>query len=329
MTKFKIRQSSINGWRKCRQYYHYKYVEKLRAKRIARPLQFGTIVHKMKEEYINGGDPFAVLKDIGLENMKLFRAEREHYGDIIEDIELLMTDYYKYYPSKSLKFLKLKGKGAEHKFEIDISKEILWTGQIDAFAETPNKLRWIVEHKNHKVIPNEDDRWRNLQSAVYTRATQILGWFQVDGLVWDYIRTKPPTRPQLLKSGAVSEKHLDSIPAAVLASLKLYKKNPKDYGDLIVQVTENQNRWFERVFTPTKKSVVEKVYQDFLDTANEVLALSGKVKTKTIGRHCSWCEMEPLCRAELRNSDVDFVKEREFNVEEETTDKEESADTEP
>lgn len=326
--KFKIRQSTINGWRKCRQYYHLKYIEKLQAKRIARPLQFGTIVHRMKQAFAEGEDPFSVLKKIGLENMKLFRAEREHYGDIIEDIELLMTDYYKYYPPKSITYLARKGQFAEHKFELDLTNEILWTGMIDAFVQTPNKLKWIMEHKNHKVLPNEDDRWRNIQSASYTRAVETLGWFRVEGLVWDYIRTKPPTRPQLLKSGEVSEKNLDSIPAAVGATLRIYKKDPKNYPKLMEQVTENQSRWFERIFTPTKKHVVDKVMSDFIDTAQEILKLSGKSKTKTIGRHCSWCEMEPICRAELRDMDVDMVKEREFHVIEEPEVTEEPADRE-
>jgi hypothetical protein len=31
-----------------------------------------------------------------------------------------------------------------------------------------------------------------------------------------------------------------------------------------------------------------------------------------IGRHCSFCDFEMLCRAEIQGSDVDYLKEREY-----------------
>jgi hypothetical protein len=81
-------------------------------------------------------------------------------------------------------------------------------------------MNWLLEHKNHKSFPNADHRWRNLQSSVYIRFIEMMGWWKVEGTLWDYIRSKPPTRPQILKSGGVSSRDLDSLPQVVIDTIK-------------------------------------------------------------------------------------------------------------
>lgn len=313
MTKrFEVSQSKVNCWRKCRQEYFYKYIEKLRRRSVGRPLSFGRIVHEMQEQEVMGNDPFEHLAMIEKKAGKMFRDDEDEYGDIIADIAYIMQDYYDYYEKEPLKIVPIKGRPAEHPFEVEVVKGIWATGKIDAFVQSKNGLRWILERKNHKDIPDEDARWRNLQSAVYTRLVEMAKVLQVEGLCWDYIRTKRPTRPQILKSGKLSQRALDTLPSVVIDVCKQHKIPTKEVAHLLSSARRNMSSYFKRIYTPTKKALVNIVFSDFVETAKEIKALEGKTQVMTIGRHCSWCSYEPLCRARLRNLDIDFIKKKEY-----------------
>jgi hypothetical protein len=317
---FNVSRSKVALWRKCRRAYHYKLVENLRAKKKSRPLQFGSIVHKMLEEYAEGNDPFEILDRIATVNQQMFAEEREEYGNIIEDIRCIMSEYFDHWDDekgkheKAIKYVRIKGKSSEHDFSIDIG-DIRVKGRIDSIARTPfSGLRWLVEHKTFGSLPNEDHRWRNLQSSVYIKVMQIMGWKRVDGILWDYIKSKSPTAPQLLKSGKLSKKAIDTLPSRVTETLIGYGLNPKAFGTLIMSAQHNKHSYFQRIFNPTKQYVVDAVFDEFMQTAREMSELHGKSSIKNIERHCDWCDFEPICRAELQGSDVDFVKERQYYV---------------
>lgn len=313
---FKVSQSKVKQWRKCRQAYHYKYIDKLRRRRIKRPFKFGTIIHSMLEAHANGDDPFEVLEKISFDEHKLFAAEKEMYGDIIKDIGVIMQEYFDFWGEDSLRMLRHDGKYAEHEFNIEIAKDIVMTGKIDGVAKA-NKLKWLVEHKSFKKMPTEDTRWRNLQSAVYFRVIEITDWWKnLDGICWDYTKSKPPTVPQLLKSGELSEKNIDTLPSVVLRAIRKHKLNPKDYKKLITDAENNRRHYFLRIYTPINKPVVDRIFTGFVETAKEIAQDHGTKCDKNIDLHCGYCDYEPLCRAELTNSDVDFIKEREYYIDE-------------
>jgi PD-(D/E)XK nuclease superfamily protein len=310
---FKVSQSKVNTWRRCRQAYDYKYVEMLEQKKKPRPLKFGSIIHEMVEAEVGGKNPFKVLKNLAIKEEKLFDEEREMYGNIVEDIEYIMTAYFDYWEKRPehLVYIPVKKKWAEHEFEIEIDKDIIAKGKIDAFAKY-KKLKSLVEHKSHKNIPNEEHRWRNLQSVFYIRIADMLGWGSMEGTIWDYIRSKPPTRPEILKSGKLSERALDSLPQVVEDVIKANKLKRDDYKTLIKSQEDNLPSYFQRIYTPANKNVIASVFTEFVATSREMAALHGKSKEKTFGQHCTWCGFRTLCAAELKGHDVDFVKEREF-----------------
>jgi hypothetical protein len=315
----KINQSRVKSFRRCRQEFDYKYNQHLIRRKIKRHFVFGNLGHEMWEEYANGGDPFEVLDRIDPSQMRVFQAEREEYGNIIEDIRCIMTEYFNYYKSNSLVLQRRNKRAAEHEFAVELTKDITFVGKIDGVGKTPNKLLWLVEHKTSKHDPpNEDHRWRNLQSAVYIRAIEMLGWWKVEGTCWDYILSKPPAVPKVLKSGELSQAQLSTLPSRLEAELKKLKLNPKDFAQMMDDAKENRKRYFQRIFSTISKPVIDSLFKDFLATATEIVSYGDdpNMITRNIDKHCSWCDYEPLCRATLKGLDVDFVKEREYNVEE-------------
>jgi len=315
--KYRVSHSKRETWNTCKYKYHVKYVERLRAKRKKRPLMFGSIVHEMLEEHQNGRDAFKVLAKFSKDNAKILRIEREEYGDLVEDVDCIVSEYLEHYAGDALRYIEINGKLAEHEFEVEIDDGIVLNGKIDGRAVTKNKLRWSVERKTFGRMPSENARWRSVQSNLYLRAEQLMGWPESDGTMWDYIWSKSPTRPQKLKSGKLATRSINTLPSRVLDTIQAYKLNPKDYAHLVKSATKNRAAYFQRIFTPTKKRVVDMVFADFLETAREMRDNHGKKQARTIGRHCDWCEMEPICRAALTGGDVDFIKERDYERREE------------
>lgn len=311
---FKVSNSKVKTYRRCRYAYHLKYVEKLRKKVKSRPLTFGELAHSIIEAHAQGDDPFSVLDNIQPERMRIFEAEREMYGDLINDLRCILGEYFEHWGEDSVEYIRLHKRSAEHEFELDVEDGLRITGKIDAFARTPNGLNWLMEHKTFTTMPNEDQHWRNVQSTLYIRISEMLGWVNVDGTLWDYIRSKPPAWPQLLKNGTMSKRGIDTLPQRLRAFAKA--EGVRIDKSTLESATRNRSRYFQRIFTPTKPGLIDKVYSDFLETAREMRAAHGRSKAKTIDRHCDWCEYEPICRAELRLGDVDYIKEKDYEVRE-------------
>jgi predicted RecB family nuclease len=143
----------------------------------------------------------------------------------------------------------------------------------------------------------------------------MLGWPALDGFLWDYIRSKPPAMPAILKDGTLSQNtKLDSLPSAVAYMIAELEHKRSQYKALIAAVTANRERYFKRFTVPIKKSVVDTVFADFVSTAKEMRERHGKTKEMCIDKHCGWCDYQALCRAELEGSDVDYVLQREYEI---------------
>jgi len=320
---FKVSQSKVKTWLSCKKKYHFRYIEKLKRIKKGRPLQFGSIVHDMLEAHANGDDPFEKLEKIELDNGKLFRAEIDMYGELVVDIGFIMEDYFSYWGGKdknSIKVIEVNGKGAEHSFAIPLDRDpkILITGKVDLFGKTPDRLKWLVEHKSFNRRPSEEFRWVNLQSSVYIRIAEMLGWPQVDGTLWDYIHSKPPELPKALKGGNVSQAKIYTLPTAVKQFLSDNKLKAKDYPSLMNHALENRSQYFYRIRNPMAAKVVDGIYSDFIDAVLDMRDNHGKKSMRTIERHCQWCDYEPLCKAELLGHDTKFIRKREYVIDEKT-----------
>ena len=318
--QLRISQSKIKDWRQCRFRYHLKHDLQLRPKVKRRPLQFGSIMHAMLQAHADGDDAFDVLNDIDIANARLFDEEKELYGDIIEDIRYIFTDYLNYWKGKDFIYIRHNGRNAEHVFEIEVESGIIFTGKVDAMARLKDKrkLRWLIEHKTFNREPTEDHRWKSIQSGVYIRAVDMLGWEHLDGTCWNYVRSKPPSWPKMTQGGQMSRAKIVTLPSVLKDFLAEHKLKAQNYKEMIALVDEQQDEYYRRVFTPISKAVVDDIYKDFIHSAHEIADHNPRDKpVRTIALHCDWCDYEPICRAELQGLDVDFVKEHEFYVGEE------------
>lgn len=306
----KVSQSRVKTWIKCKQMHYYKYVEKLQPTKKSRPLTFGTLIHDLQEVHAEGKDYREKLMEIEDDQGAMFRIQREELGNIVSTAEVIFQAYLDYYSDHPLKFVKYKGKRSEHELEVEIAPGIILVMKIDGFIKTDNSLRWLLEHKTFKSLPSDDDRWRNFQIAVYFKGCEILGMKPFDGVCWNYIRSKEPSRPLIKKDETMSTKACDTLPAVVKQVAE--ENGITDYQVQLEAAEERLPKWFQRIFTPVSPRVVDLVFEDFIIASQEIVE-HGKYRCeKNIDRHCSWCSYESICRAELTGGDPEYVKEQEY-----------------
>jgi hypothetical protein len=142
----------------------------------------------------------------------------------------------------------------------------------------------------------------------------MMGWKPIEAVCWDYIRSKPPTQPQILKDGSISVRKIDTLPSVVRAVLAELPHAFK-YEEFLQQVEASQSDWFDRVISKLSRTTVDIIFDQFVESSIDMKENHGKKSEMNIERHCGWCEFEPLCRARLQNHDFDFVREREYEKE--------------
>lgn len=188
---YEVSFSELKTWRTCRQMYHYKYRENLEPRLKSQALKRGAWIHSLLEAYYKGEDWRKTHQDLVKQFNELLEEEKEYYGNLPEECEYLMTLYEKTYHDKPIL--------VEHEFEkfpISPSSKVLLRGRIDLVIEDPKQGIWLVEHKTASRIPNEDERLVNPQVALYIPVVERILGTKVQGVLWNYIRTKIPKRKE-------------------------------------------------------------------------------------------------------------------------------------
>lgn len=311
-----VTQSSLKTWRKCRKQSDYKYVQLLRPRAVIRPLTFGSAVHKIVEFQIEGKSPEEAIAVANEKRTQVFASELDKWDEIIADAKMIMDGYFRYYAKDKLKYRVINGKKTEHQFEYPLAKGLTLAGVIDCIPETPDKRVWVGEHKSRGGrIENDSVRTLDLQTMLYTKiAETTLGVKKISGVVWDYIRSKPPTIPDVLKDGSLSKRKIDTLPWVYEAAIKKHGLDRSHYLDVLGVLDENLIGWFRRVYMPVNKSAIEVMVEEATVTAREMHRKLGVDTTRNLTRDCSFCAYERLCTAELMGADSDFIREREYRV---------------
>jgi len=191
----------------------------------------------------------------------------------------------------------------------------------------------VMETKTHKRLPDDDVRLMNLQTVLYTWVVPQLEEFEgqeTKGVLWNYIRTKPPAIPELLKSGSLSQRrNIDSDYDTYLAEIRKHGLNPDDYVSVLSVLEGKQDQFFRRIHFPRPpQDLTRAVLRDLIITAEEIVDYLGigwseyDLDTRLRPRlyrnlssfQCKGCAYRPLCEAELFDMDIDFVKKSLFQL---------------
>ena len=319
--------SEVTSYRRCPKAWEYKYKQGLKRKLKHVRLFRGEILHEMLNAYIlrkihgnkyDGADPWDTLEGYAEEFANYFEAEKEEHGDIIGDCGKIFEGYLRKYRRDPLRYEE-----SEIMVEVDLSNlgtgalPVTVVGVIDKVARDEQKRRWIMDHKFVKSIPTADDRFSELQLLIYVWLYGMVNpTDKIDGVCWDYGKAKAPTEPDVLKSGALSKrKNLDCDVYTYRNAIRKAGLVEQDYADMLKLLEGKEDSFFERVFLPLPNTdMIIEVVNDFLQTTAEILVKrdEGRCVRAMSPFNCATCDFRPLCEAEVRGLDADFVRKSEY-----------------
>lgn len=313
--------SEIKLARKCSKAHHYKYAEGLKRRKPSRPAFVGTILHEMLHAFTMAkldpnydNDPWKVLARFEKDYAKLFKEEKEEFGDVPQLASRIFEGYLRRWRGDGYRYLT-----SEEPRRTELAKGIDIVFILDKTLMMPDGRRFLMDHKFHKQIPGPDERYSDLQTVIYFWAynREVPKADQLDGIIWDYGKMKAPTEPEVLKSGELSKRaNIDCDPHTYLEVVKRHGLKVRDYAAFIKTLEGKERGFFERVILPAPpKTMIEQVIEDARQTAviRQELGKAGIAPRDGMSKfNCKTCDFRTLCEAELRGLDADFVRKRDY-----------------
>ena len=215
--------SMLKTFRRCPKQAEFKYIHRLKPKRLGSPLKRGTWFHALLEEFHKGGDWKRIHAAYSKKFNELFDDEKDYYGDMPVELAAVMESYIWHYKEDPWEVID-----TEFQVEAILPDGTLYRGKIDMMIRDSNGLLWLVDHKTHKSLPDATFRLLDAQSALYVWAARENG-LMVEGFIWNYVRWKAPSVPKLLKDGKrISDSACDTDYPTFVRALKKYKEeNPQ------------------------------------------------------------------------------------------------------
>lgn len=309
-----VSYSEIKLFRKCAKAHQYRYRERLKRRRPNRPAFVGTILHEMLDAKAKGLNAWDVYKRYKREYRKLFREEKEEFGDVPAIVKAIYKGYWRRWKDDGLIYTH-----SEVGFRVGLTNTIELIGYIDAIVEDARR-RLLMDHKFHKNIPGPEDRFADIQTVLY-----YWGWNEsharserADGLMWDYGRMKAPTIPEVLKNGELSKRaNIDTDAFTYREALLANGLREKGYRDILTRLQGKERTFFERVPLPAPpKIMVSSVVADARISALDAKKAlrTGKAARSMSGFNCNGCEFRKICESEIRGHDTKFLLKKEYEL---------------
>jgi hypothetical protein len=305
--KFISTHSMLKTFRRCPKQFEYKYVERLKPRILGRPLRAGTWMHKLQEVHYAGGDWEAEHQRMTYRFNELFDEEKSEIGDLPNDCHRMFQSYLWHYATDDWKVLE-----TEFTIEVELPDGTLFRCKVDLLIEDQYGL-WVVDHKWHKTLPTHEYRILDSQSADYIWACHKAG-IPVQGHIWNYGRSKPPTIPELIKSGKRISRW-SNIDTDFPTAMRFFRDHPeidkRPYLAKLRRLKAAQYRFGEmQTSTYLKRVVVEKNAQMINRSAREMFHTHQRMhdypwhRTNMVervpDRSCIFmCSFTDICSAEL------------------------------
>lgn len=318
--------SMLKTFRRCPKQAEFKYVHRLKPKRLGSPLKRGTWVHALLEAYHKGEDWRELHAKYSAEFAKLFDEEKDYYGDMPTEILQIMNSYMWHYKSDPWKYVD-----AEFQLEAELPDGTIYRGKVDALVETQFGL-FLVDHKTHKTLPDLNFRLLDAQSALYLWAAQENG-LDVRGFIWNYIRWKAPSTPELLKDRTrISDRVSDTDYPTMYRALKKYKEENEQFQirdkdkDRLRYLRDQRyefgkpqtSSFFRRDVLEKSPDMIERVLQGNYTTSLRMHSYDftdpDRVE-RVVERGCSFsCSYTDICAAELMGANIRPLVKQNYTV---------------
>lgn len=293
--------------------HHYKYDEELTPNSSTIPLKRGSWLHVLLEHHYRGRDWRRVMDRLLIPEWdRLFEEEKVLYGDLPGEVSRIMGAYEFHYRNIDRDFIVLE---AEYGFDVELPHGHMMKVKIDLITEDEYGI-WLWEHKSHKTFPGQNYQFLDIQTARYFYALQHgpdERYRNPIGVMWNYIKTSPPTVPKLTKAGKLSRARISTDVYTFVNAVREYGLNPNDYSDTI-KVLSKSDEFFARKPVEKPDRVVRILTNEAVSVADEIER--GYDPVRSIDRSCEYmCSYRSLCIAELYDSKPDLVRRTQYHKE--------------
>jgi len=325
MEVFSFSQSKLKSFNRCPKQYEYKYIQKLSPKRKQRPLFFGSWVHKAVESYYTTPDRNWRL---GFNEYKinwdaLFEEERQDMmagrgkSDPLIAIPRIMRGYEFYYKNDGWDPVL-----TEQEYIVETPMPgVFFKLVVDLGILDEEEKLWVVDHKTASSIPAANTfHGMDPQLILYPWALERLmengqlTKYPIGGVIYNYIKSKPPSLPQLNKDGSLSKRKIATDYPTAYLFLKQNGYDPKDFAEILVPL-KNRSDFLRRYRLPREPYVTKEILLDALSVVKRMQTT--RRFTRSVSKDCSFCGYRDLCRAELNGFDTTIMRKTDYVFEEE------------
>lgn len=322
MEVFSFSQSKLKSFNRCPKQYEYKYIQKLTPKRRERPLFVGSWVHKALESYYSTQDRdwkpgYAEYK---LQWDRLFDEEKEELskrGNPAIAIPRIMRGYDFYYKNDGWDPIL-----TEQEFIVETPmKGVFFKLVLDLLVMDEEEMVWTVDHKTASSIPAATTfHAMDPQLILYPWALDLimkegrLPTMQLGGVIYNYVKSRAPTEPQLLKNGDLSKRKVATDYPTLYLFLKRNGYDPHDFSDILVPL-KKRSEFLRRYRLPREAHVTKEVVMDALSVVKRMQ--DTKRFTRSVSKDCTFCGYKDLCRADLNGFDTTLMRKNDYILEEE------------
>jgi len=277
----------------------------LKRKKPSIPLRRGSAIHRGLELGMYKMEEF--MQELEEEYYSLPSKYQEELGDnFISDIELILKNYFYLIDNGYLEELGTVEK--EVKIEAKLGANLSYIGYIDGIVKRGDDL-YVLERKTYSASPPTELELVHTQTALY----ELLHEANFKGVIFEYIKSKPPKFPKKLKSGkySVAQTALNSVTPYTISECS--NDIPQEYLDAMENNIDSYVIRKEYQFNHGKN---KNLFNNFLYVARELRRKENAKNPKffrNIGlMSCRMCEFKELCHAELSNADTTYIIDENY-----------------
>lgn len=317
--------SMLKTMRRCPKQADYKYNQRLKPRMLGKPLKRGTWMHLLLEEHHAGRDWKAMHQELTAKYAELFDEEKDFYGDLPSECQQLMESYIWHYRDDPWTVQE-----TEFTIETEFPDGTIYRGKVDALVENEFGL-WLVDHKTHKTLPDHTFRLLDAQSALYLWACRR-NKIPVQGFIWNYLRTKAPSKPVMLKSGTRLSKKLGDTDYLTYAR-ELKRLRAEEGYRISREDVERGNAlkghryrpgepqlspFFQRVVLEKDDEMLKRVAAENYHTSKRMHSYdfgNQMAVERNASRNCAFdCSYTELCQVELMGGNPNYIRKQLYRV---------------
>lgn len=306
--------SRARVWGRCHKQYHFKYVLGLKKKARALALERGSWLHRLLEVHYDEGDWRAEHKKLSDEFNALFIEEREELGDLPAEVERIFKSYLMNYKDDRKLYKVIDTELDEI---VTLPNGLRFRMIIDKIIEEPDGGLWLVDYKTVKNFLPSDFLLLDAQLGRYFWGAHKLGYKPLRGIMFDEIRTMPPTLPKITKTGKVEERK--NIRCDVYTYFRFLKDNnidPKRYAKFLQYLRTQNDQWFRRTRLAKDQPLIKQQILELYMMAREIKdAERLNHFPRSVMKECRWdCDFHTPCTIQLQGGDISSTIKMQFTT---------------